>query len=532
MDFYKKKGIKMNKDFYPTPKHLANRMIDKIKFEAKTFLDGQAGKGDLLDAIGERCGSRRIYTYAIEIDPDLQSILKGKRYKVIDSDFLLFSGPDKFDVIIGNPPFDEGGKHLLKAIDMMYSGQIVYIINAETIRNPYTNTRKLLQKKLSELNAEIEFIESAFMLPGTERKTPVEIALISIVIDRKVEVDLFEELEHAQDIEINEEIDKEDYEVATKNKIGDLVAEYNRVINIGIETLVGFYKNYKIVGKYIQLKDDDSVYRQNITLTTKMKDCVNDFVHDVRKDFWKKALNLEEIRKRLTNKQRDLFNHLLDDQSNMDFTENNIRQFVINLINNYDKYLKDAVVALFDEFTRKYAWDENLHKGNIHYFNGWKSNNAFKVNKKIVIPYMNFTDGIFSGQKWRISYETRNKLYEFDIVMNYFDRSPYYMSLIEAIEKAFEKNQNTKIKSTYFTVNCYKKGTIHVTFNDENILRRFNICTCKEKGWLPFDYAKKRYAEMDKEEQEVVKSFEDDVNHYHKNVGLPDFSMKKPKMIA
>jgi hypothetical protein len=134
------------------------------------------------------------------------------------------------------------------------------------------------------------------MLPGTERKTPVEIALISIVIDRKVETDLFNDMEQAQDIDITEDIDKEDHEVATKNKIGDLVAEYNRVVNTGIETLVGFFKNYKIIGKYIQLKDEDSVYRRNSDLTTKMKDCVNDFVHDVRKDFWRKALNLDEIR--------------------------------------------------------------------------------------------------------------------------------------------------------------------------------------------------------------------------------------------
>jgi len=215
----------------------------------------------------------------------------------------------------------------------------------------------------------------------------------------------------------------------------------------------------------------------------------------------------------------------------MDFTESNIRQFVINLIENYDRYLKDAVVKLFDDFTIKYAWDEDLHTENVHYFNGWKTNKAFKVNKKVIIPYMNFTDSIFTGQRWRLSWQTREKISEYDIVMNYFDGANYYYSLVDAIEHAFKKNQNTKIESTYFTVNCYKKGTIHITFNNENVLRRFNIAACKEKGWLPYDYAKKHYAEMDKEEKDVVNSFEDDVNEYHKNVGLPDFTIKRPKMI-
>lgn len=71
----------------------------------------------------------------------------------------------------------------------MYRGQIIFIINAESIRNPYSNTKKDLVRKLNELGAEIEFLENQFL--DAERTTGVEIALISIIIDRKVEDDLF-----------------------------------------------------------------------------------------------------------------------------------------------------------------------------------------------------------------------------------------------------------------------------------------------------------------------------------------------------
>ena len=84
---------------------------------------------------------------AIEINKDLFAALRGKNIKVIDYDFLLFSGPDKFDLIIANPPFNEGDKHLLKAIDIMYRGEIVFLLNAETLKNPYSNSRKSLVKK-------------------------------------------------------------------------------------------------------------------------------------------------------------------------------------------------------------------------------------------------------------------------------------------------------------------------------------------------------------------------------------------------
>jgi len=56
----------------------------------------------------------------------------------------------------------------------MYNGQIVCLLNAETIKNPYSNERKSLVKKLDELNASIEFLTDEFTT--AERSTSVEIA--------------------------------------------------------------------------------------------------------------------------------------------------------------------------------------------------------------------------------------------------------------------------------------------------------------------------------------------------------------------
>ena len=41
-------------------------------------------------------------------------------------------------------------------------GAVICLLNAETIRNAYTNERLDLQRKLTEYNAEIEFIQDAF----------------------------------------------------------------------------------------------------------------------------------------------------------------------------------------------------------------------------------------------------------------------------------------------------------------------------------------------------------------------------------
>ncbi len=57
-------------------------------------------------------------------------------------------------------------------------GAIICLLNAETLKNPYTNERKDLQRKLTEYNAQVEFLQDSFI--EAERKTSVEVALVKI----------------------------------------------------------------------------------------------------------------------------------------------------------------------------------------------------------------------------------------------------------------------------------------------------------------------------------------------------------------
>ena len=73
---------------------------------------------------------------------------------------------------------------MLKALEMQQNGgSILCILNAETIRNPYTNRRKDLCRKLDELNAQIEYFEDEFV--SAENPCGVEIAVIKVCIPQK-----------------------------------------------------------------------------------------------------------------------------------------------------------------------------------------------------------------------------------------------------------------------------------------------------------------------------------------------------------
>ena len=83
---------------------------------------------------------------------------------IVADDFLSFEAFKQYDLILMNPPFSNGDRHLLKALDIqkVHGGSVVCILNAETLRNPYTETRKALVRLLEEYHADIEYIEDAY----------------------------------------------------------------------------------------------------------------------------------------------------------------------------------------------------------------------------------------------------------------------------------------------------------------------------------------------------------------------------------
>jgi hypothetical protein len=511
------------KNFYPTPSGLALKMICLIKGHPQKILESQAGKGDLIECLNEswKFGHARYEVVAIEIDEDLQSILRGKNIKVIDSDFLNFQGPDKFDLIIGNPPFDHGEKHLLKAIDILYRGQIIYLLNAETLKNPNTNTKKELVRKLDELGAEIEYIQNAFV--DAERPTGVEIALINITVERKVEDDLFAGArDEAQE---SKEVINEENALSTGRTIQEMIASYNQVVTACTETIISYYRHHNKVSSYLGLNKEATSSNYNAKdLTEKLQNTLNMTVVSIRKNFWRKTLDIAEVQSRLTEAKQKEFEHQLSQRSSMDFTESNIRSFILNIIGSYEQTIVDSVLSLFDKFTIESCYRDTLHEKNIHYFNGWKTNNAFKLGKRLIIPIHGSYGGPFQSWSdgWSLDYQAERSIRDIDMVISYFDGMHSCKTICDALKEGFGQNENSGLFSTHFKITAYKKGTLHLTFLNDDILRRFNIAACKGKGWLPENYGTESYVKMLPAQRDVIDSFEG-AKTYEKNLNAPLF---------
>jgi len=505
--------FKNNPDLFPTPEWLVKKMLNKVDFrnqKIKNILEPSAGLGNIIDVINSDINRNSSYNIcAIELDNKCRNVLLSKNVKVIDSDFLAYSGLEQFDLIIANFPFSDGDSHLHKALDVLFSGQIVCLLNAETIKNPYSNSRKDLVSKLNKLDAKIEYIQNAFS--DADRKTNVETALIYIEKIRDVETELFNDIDSSEDS--FDEL-KESFEVATKDNIGNIVKRYNQDKETVTNQIMDFYKNYKKVSKYLTLAvigEDIQRHSQNVKqdtneLTEIMKNKLNYFSTKLKQDYWLEAMQLKEISEKLTSKKKQELSSELNKYCNMDFTENNIKIFISNLRHKYPEMIEEAIGDMFDKFTEHaFRYDGNInneYKANIHLFNGWKTNTAFKVNKKIILPFYVGWNGITSLSSGQLEF-----LNDIDLVFNYFDDKQIENELLEYKDKSSYGNQERQtmnsakivsvklsdgetknIKTRYFTITVYKKGTMHFVFNDLEMLRRFNIYVGKKRNYLPSDY--------------------------------------------
>lgn len=320
-----------NKNFYPTPEHLIDKMLSGLAFDSiHSILEPSAGKGNIVDALKKEEDRRTRYYIkvvfdidCIEIDQNLQHILKGKNYRVVYNDFLTYDTMKEYDLIIMNPPFENGCKHLLKALEMQKrnGGAIVCLLNAETLKNLCSNDRITLSRQLKEYNANIEYIQDAFVI--AERKTSVEIALIKIqlpAVERQSFI--FETLKKAK--YEDEEARSEEYYLAGNDLFKSIVDQYKMEVEAGIRLIKEYNAMYSLIMTDFTKdeKTGETVQEGGCILSLDLSTnsdkynnilSINGFIRDVRGKYWKALFKNPQFIGQLTsNLQRDFYNRLED----------------------------------------------------------------------------------------------------------------------------------------------------------------------------------------------------------------------------
>lgn len=368
----------LNNEFYPTPKTLLEEIFTGMEWkDIHTVLEPSAGKGDIIQYLMEHANIRTNgYRYRRELDIDciekdanLQKILVGHGYRLVHDDFLTFRTFKEYDLIVMNPPFSNGDKHLLKALDMQKDGGgIICILNAETIRNPYSLVRQELLRQLESFHADVSYFTGAF--EQAERKTSVEIAVIKVDIPKKKkESRIFSELKTAYYADVKQQ---EETGLCVNDFVKATVKRYELEVQSGISLI----REYQAMAPHIMSSLKENPYAKPlIQLKVNGTDdfTINDYVKNVRNKYWTALFQDSRFTNGMTSNLLDEYRKKVDALADYDFSLYNIYTIQLEMSKNLTKRIEDCIIGLFDELSYQYSYSNELDK-NIHYYNGWKTN--------------------------------------------------------------------------------------------------------------------------------------------------------------
>lgn len=456
----------MLENFYPSPPELIEKMLAPYLYERNPattrhyhnlirghrWLDPSAGNGAILDYLHDLRVPKRDLL-AIEIDFELRAILQKKEYTIIDYDWLTYNDIHTFDVIVMNPPFDAGDDHLLHAWNTLRHGDIVCVLNAETIRNPYTRVRQALLEIIA-LHGTVEEIGQPFL--AAERPTGVECVLVRLTKPEPPKGDEWADLNLDTEAEFSAP-DFTENALATPNVIASLVRQYDTMRGI-LEERARLAKKYKFYARGI-FEMGDWGKDDNLAV--------------LRSQFWQFVFRKTKIGEVTTSNFIKDFDAFAENTRNVAFTEANVRTVLRQFMDNQDAIVKRCIDETFDALTAHY----HENRANPE---GWKSNKSWWVARRIVIPNMfNWLDQLQKG----------DLLDDLDKALCFVTGTP--LGDIIKLSDVTKEHHNAKrgtgklYQSTWFEAKYFQKHTMHLYWRDEDAWHRFNIAASEGRNWLP-----------------------------------------------
>jgi len=507
-------------DFYPTPRKVIEKMLDGLNFDLiEEVLDLGAGRGVIAEYVAQKKALNRYSRHyhrdpevrvdVVEINPEFHDVLRGKGFRLVHDDILTFETLKLYHLVVANFPFSIGAECLQRALSLVErnGGHLRCLVNAETIKNPFSNLRKSVVNRLEELGAEIEYLPGAFV--GGERSTTVEAALVKLHVERPKAASII--LDHLQRAEPYVGSTSPDAQIVESDFAAMMVARFNLEARAGVR----FLEEYEALKPHIlnRIKQDSDQYDYSepiikVEIKNSNGNDVNAYLAGIREKYWRLLIHDPRFNRIYTSNVLSDLEAKLTELRDYDFTLFNIGELIREMRGKIVQGIEASILSLFDELSHKFTYDEAIHNGNVHYYNGWKTNKSYKINRRVILPMNGLSS--WTGRT-KLDYHIHQRLADMVKVFNYLstDRVDVNRLVSGACEVA-DQVGDFNIDLRYFRVKFHKKGTAHITFLDEPLLAKFNIFGSQRKNWLPPAYGKKKRDQMNNEEREIVDSFHAD----------------------
>lgn len=504
-------------EFYPTPEHVIHSMLSNCTFQGKRILEPSAGKGNIVDYLN----NHKCTVYTCERNIDLANIVSQKSHFLTHDFFELTDEKvSHIELIVMNPPFSNADKHMIHAWNIAPEGcEIIALCNSTTIRNNFSSIRRELQS-IIENYGYTELLGNVFH--DAERTTDVCVSVVRLKKPSSASdefdgyFDQQEEVEFQQDgimpyNEIREIVNR----YVTAVRMFDQVKELNEKIN----DMASLFSKSISFGAF---------QRNGSSLTSIDRDT---YKKELQKEAWKHVFHRMNMDKYMTKKMKADVNKFVEIQTQVPFTMGNVYKMIEVITGTHHSRMDQAIVDVFDLITRHY----HENKYNVE---GWKTNDSYIVNKKIILPYMvsegwdkelsitrngnsdqiedmtralcyltgtNF-DSIESLETWSRGTPEPLEFYQkkeftFGSYSKQFDNwfpqerggneNPHRKEnwIEKQIKKDFESGKYRKKPEFgvwydwgFFRIKAFKKGTMHFEFKDLKVWELFNRKVAQIKG--------------------------------------------------
>lgn len=485
-----------NPDFYPTPAAVIDRMLMDDSPAGLVVLEPSAGSGNIVRKLNE-AGAAEVL--ACETDENLRRVLSREKCRLIASDFMTVQAEQvsHVNMIVMNPPFSQGVRHIQHAYDIAPAGCcIVALCNSSNLESGYYSS----YREFAELVKNHGYSENLgeVFAEDAERRTRCRVSLVKLwkegkgsaefngyfsaieesdngngetaglmqynflrdIVNRYIEaVKMFDEVQSMTE-KINRAATFTDYTVETDEKTGEQKAVKHEYGSIPVSFEAVTYNRER--GRNEVAKIDHLTYKR-----------------ELQKYYWRIIFKKMNMEKYATRELREQINKFIEQRQNVPFTMSNIYRVIETVVKTNGQRMNRALCEAFDTICSLSA--ENSTAGET-----WKTNSNYMVNRRFICDYITHIDygGTMEVRDW--SSERTEKI-------NDVCKALCYMTGIEfpTIGNLGEhvRNHNKEIawgswfEWGFFRCRGYKKGTMHFEFIDENVWARFNQEVAKSRGW-------------------------------------------------
>lgn len=465
--------------YYPTPDDVIRKMLQGVTRDlilCGNILDPSAGTGNILEYIekhySNNWGRFRGNLFAIEISPEFRAILSDKKFKVIDSDFLLYKGTRQFDIILMNPEWAYGAEHVLHAFDISNGALIKALLNAETINNPFTPNRKRLLHLIEKHGGTIEHLGQCFK--DAERPTLAEAVLITLQ-DKSPSKRTFDfQYEATKPLTLDEEDLSSG--LAPVDIFESYEAQFEAAINAFQEMLVAKRKLEFYANSFME-KD---VYSSRLSKMlsdafekSDYNDTYNHFSEGLNEAAWNELFNKTKLKTVTTTGVSQEIHSLQKSQGQMAFTAKNMTALFETLFLSRENIMLECIDQVFEKLTKHY-------QDNREYVPGWKTNSAYKVGKRFILPNM--------MSVYSTTYiQERHLLDDIDKAMCFLagEKLDESSTMYTVLSRFTGKREyiGKWLETRFFQVKMYKNRNFHFQWQSEELREKFNMIVARKRKW-------------------------------------------------